>query len=100
MLVKSKPISIEFTKATPSYHKHPIEKVTENQLTYCPKPTAKDCWHQIEKASGKITYILFKSEIITLSASCRKGLLDPDLHAVQNPDNSIVSIMQKRPPGP
>jgi hypothetical protein len=80
------------------------------------------CQHHAEKASWTLTHILFKTQAILLSASCRKGLLDsdshtvknpghsivsiirkglldPDLQTVQNPDHSIVSIMQKRPPG-
>ena len=69
-------------------------------LTFCSKPRSFHCQHHAEKASWTLTYMLFKTQTILLSASCRKCLLDPDLHAVQNPDHSIVSIMQKSPPGP
>ena len=91
-------------------------------LTICSKPKPFYCQDHAEKASSTMTYILFKTQTILLSASCRKGLLDPDLHpvqnpdhslsascrkglldpdlqTVQNPDHSIVSIMQRWPPG-
>jgi len=69
-------------------------------LTSCSKPRPFYCQPHAEKASWTLTYKLFKTQTILLSASCRKGLLDPDLQPVQNPDHSIVSLMQKRPPGP
>ena len=51
-------------------------------------------------ACWSLTYMLFKTQTILLSALCRKGLLYPNLQPVQNPDHFIVSIMQKWPPGP
>ena len=69
-------------------------------LTCCVKLKQFHCKHQAKKASHTLTYILFKIQTIPLSASCGKGLLNPDLHAIQNPKQPIVSIMQKRPPGP
>ena len=79
---------------------HHAEKYPGPWLTHCSKPRQFHCQHHLEKAFWTMTYILFKVQTISLSASSTKGLLDPDLHPVQNPDNSIVSIMQKRSPGP
>ena len=99
------------------------KRLTEIPLTRCLEPRAMDCqlkskmlvqnWHtgylksrtaysqyHAEKASWTLTYKLFKNQSSWLSASCRKIVLDPDLRAVQNPNHSIVSIMQKSPPRP
>ena len=43
-----------------------------------------------------LTYILFKTQIMFLSATSRKGLLDADLHPVQNPDHALVSNKQEK----
>ena len=77
-----------------------MQKRHGSWLTACSKPRPFYCQHHREKVPWTLTYMLFKTQTTLLSASCRKGLLDPDLQAVQNPDHSIVSIMQKRPPGP
>ena len=45
------------------------------------------------------TYILFKTHSMQLSVSFRKGIMDLNIQPVQIPDHSIVRIMQKRPPG-
>ena len=85
--------------------KQPIVSIMQKRrpglwLTCCVKLKQFHCKHQAKKASHTLTYILFKIQTIPLSASCGKGLLNPDLHAIQNPKQPIVSIMQKRPPGP
>ena len=90
-------------------------------LTFWSKPKQSLCQHNAKKAFWTLTHILFKTHSTLLSASCKKGLLDPDLHPVhaqgqpivsikqkslldpdlhpdQNSNHSIVSIMQKRPP--
>ena len=70
----------------------------ETWLTPCSKPNQFHCQHHPEKVSWTLTYKLFETQSISLSASSRKCLL-PDLHSVQNPNNSIVSTIQKRFPG-
>ena len=70
----------------------------EPWLTCCSKPRATIV--SIMQKCCTLTYILFRTQTIALSESCRKGLLDSDLHPDQNVEQPIVSIMQtKRPPG-
>ena len=69
------------------------------RLTRCSKSRTAHSQHHAENISWTLTYNLFKTQTILLSASWRKGLLNPDLHAVQNPEQPIVSIVHKRPPG-
>ena len=69
-------------------------------LTSCSKPRPFCHQHHAEKACGALTYILFKTQSSPLSGSCKTDLLDTDLHAVENPEQPIVRIMQKRPLGP
>ena len=42
------------------------------------------------------TYKLFRTQSMLLSATSRKGLLDGDLHPVQNPEHALVSNKQGR----
>ena len=44
-----------------------------------------------------LTYILFKTQSMLLSATSRNGQPGADLHPVQNPDHALVSIKQERP---
>jgi hypothetical protein len=64
------------------------------------KPKAAYCQHHAETAFYILTYKLFKDKSSPLSALYGKGLLDPDLQPVQNPEQPIVSIMHKMPSGP
>jgi len=66
-------------------------------LTYCSKPRACSCQQQAGRASQMLTYILFKTQSMLLSASRRKGQPDADLHAVQNPEHALVSDKEEGP---
>ena len=66
-------------------------------LTSCSKPRACSCHQQAERASQILTYNLFQTQSILLSATSRKGQPDPDLLAVQNPEHALVSNKQKGP---
>jgi len=44
-----------------------------------------------------LTYILFKTQSMLLSATSRKGQSDADLHPVQNPEHALVSNKQEGP---
>jgi hypothetical protein len=44
-----------------------------------------------------LTYILFKTQSMLLSATSRKGQPDADLHPVQNPEHPLVSNKQEGP---
>ena len=45
-----------------------------------------------------LTYMLFNTQSMPLSATSRKGKPDADLQAVQNPENALVSYKQRGPP--
>ena len=66
-------------------------------LTTCSKP--RGCSHQKQGvwASQMLTYILFKTQSMLLSATNTKGYQDADLHAVQNPKHALVSNKQEEP---
>jgi len=88
-------------------------------LTRCSKPRACSCQQQAGWASqiltyklfktqsmllsattsGRacqiLTYILFKTQSMLLSATSRKGQPDPDLPTVQNPEHALVSNKQE-----
>ena len=67
-------------------------------LTICLKPRAWSCQQQAGWASQILTYILFKTQSMILSARGRKGQSDPDLlHSVQNPEHALVSNKQEGP---
>ena len=105
------PTSVSFREGLlhPDLHPNQISKYStvnitqrnpaEPWLTTCSKPRAAHCQHLAEKACWTLTDILITTQTILLSASCRKGLLDPDWHSDHNPNHSIVSIMQKMLPG-
>ena len=44
-----------------------------------------------------LTYKLFKTKRMLLSATSRKAQPDADLHAVQNPEHAVVSNKQEGP---
>jgi hypothetical protein len=44
-----------------------------------------------------LTYILFKTQSMLLSATSRKGQADADSHSVQNPEHALVSNKQEGP---
>ena len=83
-------------------------------LTYCSKPRACSCQQQAGRASQMLTYTLFsthsillsarsrkdqpdanihavKTHHMLLSATSRKGQSNADLHTVQNPEDTPVS---------
>jgi len=66
-------------------------------LTSCLKPRACSCQQQTGRASQMLTYILFKTQSMLLSATNRKGQPDADLHPVQNPEHALVSNKQEGP---
>ena len=89
-------------------------------LTPCSKPTACFCQQQAERASQMLTYnlfktksmllsapagrasqmltyILFKTKSMVLSATSRKVHPDADLQPVQNPEHALVSNNQEGP---
>ena len=47
-----------------------------------------------------MTYMLFKTQSMLLSATSRKGQPDPDLQAVQNPEHALVSNKEEGQPDP
>ena len=61
------------------------------------KTRACCCQQEVERASQILTYILFKTKSILLSATSIKGQPDPDLHPVENPQHALVSNKQKGP---
>ena len=66
-------------------------------LTLCSKPRACSCQQQAGRASQMLTYILFKTHSMLLSATSKKGQPDPNLQSVQNPEHYLVSNKQERP---
>ena len=102
-------LSATSKKGQPDADLHPVQNpehtpVSNKQqgparwwLTYCSKPRACSCQQQARMASQLLTYSLFKTQSIILSATCRKGQQDPDLQPVQNPEHPPVSNMQEGP---
>jgi hypothetical protein len=43
-----------------------------------------------------LTYILFKTQSMLLSATSKKGQPDADLHTVQNPEHALLSATSKK----
>ena len=66
-------------------------------LTTCSKSRACSCQQQWERGSQMLTYNLFKTQSMLLSATTRKGQPDADLHPVQNPEHALVSNNQEGP---
>ena len=70
-------------------------KVKRLRLTRYLKPSACSYQQEVEKTSQMLTYKLFKTKSMLLSAISRKGQPDPDLHPVQNPEHALVSNKQE-----
>ena len=66
-------------------------------LTSCSKPRAWCCQQQPGRANQMLTYKLFKTQSMILSATITKGQPDADLHTVQNPEHDLVSNHQEGP---
>ena len=66
-------------------------------LTCCWKPRACSCQQQAGRASQMLTYMLFKTQSMLLSATSRKGQPNADLQAVQNQEHALVSNQQEWP---
>ena len=66
-------------------------------LTSCSKPIAFPCQQQGGRPSQMLTYILFKTQSMLLSATCMKSQPDADLHPVQDPEHALVSNRQEEP---
>ena len=66
-------------------------------LTLCIKPRACSCQLEAGRASQILTYTLFKTQSMLLSATSRKGQPDSDLQAIQHPEHALVSNKQGRP---
>ena len=67
-------------------------------LTDCSKTRAYSCQQQAGRASQILTYSLFKTQSMLLSATTRKGHPDADLQPVQHPEHALVSNNQKGQP--
>ena len=104
-------------------HEHALvskNRPTRCWLTYCSKPRAWSFQQQPGRANQMLTYILFKTQSMILSATprkgqpdanlqtvqtqsmilsarMRKGQSDADLHPVQNQEHDLVSNNQDRP---
>ena len=95
-----------------------LEEPAKCSLTYCSKSRACSCQQKAGKASRwwltfcsnqsmllsttsqedqMLTYILFKTQSMPLSATSRKGQPDADLHPVQNPEHAVVKNKQNGP---
>ena len=66
-------------------------------LTSYSKPRACFCQQQAGRVSHMLTYKLFKTQSMLLSATSRKGQPHFDLQAVQNPEHALVSNKQEGP---
>ena len=66
-------------------------------LTSCSKPRACSYQQQAGRASQILTYTLFKTQSMLLSATSRKGQPDSDLHPIQNPEHALISNKQEVP---
>ena len=66
-------------------------------LTSCSKPRACSCQQQAWRAGQMLTYILFKTQSMLLSATSKKGQPDAGLHSVEKPEHDLVSNKQKGP---
>ena len=75
------------------------EGLARSWLTSCSKPKACSCQEEAGRGSQMLTYILFKTQSMILSAKSRKGQPDPDLQPVQNPEHDLVSNKQEGPSG-
>ena len=76
------------------------EGLARSWLTVCSKPRACPYQQQAGKASQILTYTLFKTQSMLLSATSRKSQPDPDLHPIQNPEHSWSATSRKGQPYP
>ena len=60
-------------------------------LTFCSKPRSWSCQQQAGRARQILTYNLFKTQSMLLSATSRKSQPDGDLHPIQNTEHALVS---------
>ena len=49
----------------------------------------------MRRTKEMLTYMLFKTRSMLLSATSRKGQPDADLQSVQNPEHAVVSKKQE-----
>ena len=106
--IQSMILSATSRKGQPDADLHPVQNtehdlVSNKQegparcwLTCCSKHSAWSCQQQAGGASQMLTYILFKTQIMILSATSRKGQPDADLQTVQNPEHTVVNNKQNR----
>ena len=64
-------------------------------LTCCSKPRPCSCQQHAGRASQMLTYSLFKTQSIILSATSRKDQSDADLHAAKNPVQFLLATSKK-----
>ena len=107
---KSMLLSATSRKGQPGPDLQPVQNpeyglVSHNQevparcwLTSCLKPRACFCQQQPGRASQMLTYILFKTKSMLLSATSMKGQPNADLQPVQNQEHALVSNKHERPP--
>jgi hypothetical protein len=73
------------------------ERPARCYLTCCSKPSAYSCQQQAGRASQMLTYILFKTQRMLLSATSSRGQPDANLQSVQNAEHALVSFKQEGP---
>ena len=110
MLFKTKSMLLSATtmKCQPYADLHPVQipehPLLNNRqegpgrfwLTRCSIPRAGYCQQQPERPSQMLTYKLFKTQSMLLSATTRKGQPNADLRSVQNPEHALVSNSNER----
>ena len=105
---QSMPSSATSKEGQPDADLHPVQSpeyapISNKQewsarcwLTACLKPKACFCQQQVGMASQMLTYRLFKTQSMLLSATSMKSQPDADLQPVQNPEHTLVSNTQRR----
>ena len=86
-------LSVQNTEHAPVNNKQKVP--ARCWLTSCSKPRAWSCQQQAGRASQMLTYILFKTQKMVLSATSWKSQPDPDLLSVQNPEHGPVTNKQE-----
>ena len=71
------------------------EGLARCQHTLCSKHSECPCQQEAPRGSEMLTYSLFNSKSMVLSARSRKGQPDADLHPVENPEHALVSNKQE-----
>ena len=87
--------AVENPEHAPVSSKH--KRLVRCWLTYCSKPKASSCQKQAGIPSQMLTYKLFKTKSMLLSATSRKVQPDANLHSVQNQEHALVSNKQEGP---